>query len=78
MSEEIRQISYDNLFPGTKFTINGSENIYILIGYTSNRNIVYFNDVNNNYVNNLIISDQNLINKIVFEQKSYLSEKIFK
>ncbi len=72
------QINYDNLFPGSKFTIKNSQDIYTLVGYTSNRNIVYFDDKNTNYVNNLIVSDNSVINNVVFIQKSNYQERVFK
>ncbi len=72
------QINYDNLFPGSKFTIKNSQDIYTLVGYTSNRNIVYFDDKNTNYVNNLIVSDNSVIDNIVFIQKSNYQERVFK
>jgi hypothetical protein len=71
------QINYDNLYPGSKFTIKNSQDIYTLIGYTSNRNIVYFDDKNTNYINNILISD-NIIDKVVFIQKSNYQERVFK
>lgn len=72
------QINYDNLYPGSKFTIKNSQNVYTLIGYTSNRNIVYFDDTNTNYINNLLVSNKNVIDDIVFIQRSNYSEKKFK
>jgi hypothetical protein len=77
MSEQF-QINYDNLYPGTKFTIENSKNVYTLLGYTSNRNIVYFDDNNTNYINNLIVTSKDVIDKVVFFQKSNYSEKTFK
>ncbi len=71
------QINYDNLYPGSKFTIKNSQDVYTLIGYTSNRNIVYFDDKNTNYINNILISD-NIIDKVVFIQKSNYQERVFK
>jgi hypothetical protein len=77
MTEQI-QINYDNLYPGSKFTIENSENVYILVGYTSARNIVYFNENNTNFSNNLLVSNKNVIDKVVFFQQSTFPEKIFK
>ncbi len=77
MAEQI-EIDYNNLYPGSKFTIKNSNDIYTLVGYTSNRNIVYFNDKNTNYVNNLIVSENNIIANIVFIQKSNYQERVFK
>ena len=72
------QINYDNLYPGSKFTIKNSEDVYTLIGYTSNRNIVYFDDKNTNYINNLLVSNKDIIDNVVFIQRSNYSEKTFK
>ncbi len=72
------QINYDNLYPGSKFTIKNSNDIYTLVGYTSNRNIVYFDDKNTNYVNNLLVSNNDIIDDIVFIQKSNYQERVFK
>lgn len=77
MTEQI-QINYDNLYPGSKFTIKNSQDVYTLIGYTSNRSIVYFDDKNTNYINNILVSDKNVIDKVVFFQQPTFSEKIFK
>ncbi len=72
------QINYDNLYPGSKFTIKNSNDIYTLVGYTSNRNIVYFDDKNTNFVNNLLVSNNDVIDNIVFIQKSNYQERVFK
>ncbi len=72
------QINYDNLYPGSKFTIKNSNDIYTLVGYTSNRNIVYFDDKNTNFVNNLLVSNNDVIDDIVFIQKSNYQERVFK
>jgi hypothetical protein len=72
------EINYDNLYPGTKFTIEKSQDVYTLLGYTSNRSIVYFNENTQNFSNNLIVSSKDVINDIVFFQKSNYSEKTFK
>jgi hypothetical protein len=77
MAEQI-EIDYNNLYPGSKFTIKNSNEIYTLIGYTSSRNIVYFNDKNTNYINNLIVSDNDVIDDVVFIQKSNYHERVFK
>ena len=72
------EINYDNLYPGTKFTIEKSQDVYTLLGYTSNRSIVYFNENTQNFSNNLLVSSKDVINDIVFFQKSNYSEKTFK
>jgi hypothetical protein len=72
------QPDYNNLYPGSKFTIKNSNNIYTLVGYTSNRNIVYFDDKNTNYVNNLLVSNNDVIDDVVFIQKSNYQERVFK
>jgi len=77
MTETDTYIKYDNLYPGSKFTIGNSEQVYTLLGYTSDRNIVYFDENNTNFSNNLIVSSKDIISKIVFVQKSNYSEKKF-
>jgi hypothetical protein len=80
MTEETTQVDNNNLFPGTKFTIKDSEDVFTLIGYTSDRNIVYFNDNNddnNHYINNIQVSNKNIINKIIFIQKSQYQKKLY-
>jgi hypothetical protein len=72
------QLNYDNLYPGTKFTIEKSQDVYTLLGYTSNRSIVYFNENIPNFTNNLIVSSKDIIDKIVFVQQSNYTEKKFK
>jgi hypothetical protein len=72
------QTNYDNLYPGSKFTIKDSQTVYTLIGYTSNRNIVYFDDKHTNYINNIMVADINNIDKVLFIQTPSYPEKIFK
>ncbi len=69
---------YTNLYPGSKFTIKNSNNVYILLGYNSDRNIVYFDDNNINYINNLSVGNIDIINNVVYIQKSNYPERNFK
>jgi hypothetical protein len=72
------QINYDDLYPGSKFTMENSNNVYTLLGYTSNRSIVYFNENIQNFSNNLLVSSKDVIDNVVFLQTSNYQEKIFK
>ena len=67
-----------NLFPGTKFLVENSESVYVLVGYTENRNVVYVDESLNSYHNNLIVSDSSIINTITFIPDLSSNIKTFK
>jgi len=59
--------------PGTRFTIKYSDIIYVLIGYTTNNDLVYYQD-GIDVKNNLNISSPEVISSIIsyptFDQKT--------
>lgn len=59
----------DNLHPGSKFTIKNCDKIYVLLGYTSNRNIVYFEESDKTWINNLQVNSNSVIDNIVYYNK---------
>ena len=67
-----------NLFPGTKFLLKNSDTVYVLVGYTKDRHIVYVNESLNSYNDNLIVSDSSIINTITFIPDLSSNIKTFK
>ena len=67
-----------NLFPGTKFLLINSDTVYVLVGYTKDRHIVYVNESLNSYNDNLIVSDSSIINTIIFTPDLSSNIKTFK
>ena len=67
---------FDNLNPGTQFTIDNSNTIYVLLGYNCDNKIVYF-EKNKNAYNNTYLSESNIIKNILYSPVlSYTSKKI--
>jgi hypothetical protein len=67
---------FDNLNPGTQFTIDDSNTIYVLLGYNSDNKILYF-EKNKNAYNNTYLSDNNIIKNILYyPDLSFISKKL--
>jgi hypothetical protein len=56
----------NELKPGSTFTIKNSNKIYVLIGYTAERNIVYFEESDNTWINNIQVNSNTVVDNVVY------------
>lgn len=65
-----------NLNPGTQFTIDDSNTIYVLLGYNHDNKILYF-EKNKNAYNNTYLSKSDIIKNILYSPDlSFTSKKL--
>ena len=62
----VNSIRSDRLTPGSKFNVKNSNDTYVLIGYTSDDKILYFKESDKHYINNVLTSSDDIIDKVIY------------